>query len=717
MVCLQTKLNLVKGITQKELSEVVSELGEGIVTLDRKGLVLSINSEAEKLLGWQASELSGQDFFSLGKFALKDVMSLGSGSQCPALKTIHCPHLNISARIVRKDGVEIPIKFMLTSFFSDDGGAGKLFVFSQEIEEEDIQLPREVVDSVASIIIQLNMAGEIIFANRHGQWLFGDVSPESLVPETIQTLLAESPHLLDQQTLLDQRRIDGQEREVCIAWSVAIVRDSLGDVTGVICVGNDFTDHHHTLKKRLQEGGMAHKVFEHISDGVITVNCEGYVEYLNPSAEQLTGWSREEALGQALKDVYHLMDEQSLEGMNDSVDRCLRGRCSVESQGSWVLLRRGGWELIVQDSATPIYDAEGNITGAVVVFSDVSELRGMERRLEYESNHDLLTGLINRREFESRLRATLESVSDGGQRHALFYLDLDQFKLINDSYGHAAGDRLLKEISVLLEKCLGNNDNLARLGGDEFGVIFENCSMEKARLAAKALCDAVRDFHFEWGEKTFEISVSIGLVPVTSQWRDASEIMRLADSACHVAKEHGRNRIHVYQPEDSALRQREGDIQWVQRIRHALKENRFQLYCQNIVPLSEESTSGTHYEILLRMMAEDGTVIRPAAFLGAAERYRLMPMLDRWVVSEALQLLGERHRRGECTGIFAINISGQSLDDEHFLDFVVEKLRHSDVLPEMICFEITETVAATHLKMAQHFMAVLKNLGLLFCTG
>jgi diguanylate cyclase (GGDEF)-like protein/PAS domain S-box-containing protein len=714
VVYLQTKLNLVKGITQRELSEIVSELGEGIVALDRKGLVLSVNTETENLLGWQADELSGQDFFSLTKFSLKNVVSLGSGSFCPALKTINCPHLNVSASISGKDGAEIPIKFMLTSLSNEGRVIGKLFVFSQEKLEEDIHLPQEVVDSAASIIIKLNAAGEVTFANRHGQWLFGDVSPDSLLPETIHTLLAESPHLLDQQTLLDQRWIDGQEKEVCIAWSVAVLRDPSGGVTGAVCVGNDFTDHHHSLKERLQENCMANKVFERISDGVITVDCGGRVEYLNPSAEQLTGWSCEEARGQALKDVYHLLDEQNLEGMDDSVDRCLRDRCSVETQGNRVLLRRGGWEFIVQDSATPVHNAEGEITGVVVVFSDVSELCGMERRLEYESNHDLLTGLINRPEFETRLRAALESVRDSKQRHALFYLDLDQFKLINDSYGHAAGDRLLKDISILLEQCLGNNDNLARLGGDEFGVIFEDCSMGKARRAAKALCQAVRDFNFVWEEKSFEISVSIGLVPVTPQWRDASEIMRLADSACHVAKEQGRNRVHVYQPEDLALRQREGDIHWVQRIRHALKENHFRLYCQNIVPLGDESTADAHYEILLRMVDDDGTIIRPAAFLGAAERYHLMPTLDRWVVTEALQLLSKRRQRGDGSGMFAINISGQSLDDEDFLAFVVEKLQRGDVPPELICFEITETVAATHLGMVQRFMDVLRDMGCRF---
>lgn len=718
MVCLQTKLNLVKGITQKELPDIAIESGEGVVALDQQGLVLSVNTEAERILGWQAGELTGKDFFALSKFYLQDVASLGSGSRCPALKTINCPHLNVSAKITRQDGREIQINFMMTSLFNGGLISGKLFVFSEEVMEDDARRSQEVVDAAASIIVRLDAAGEVTFANRHGEWMFGNVSAEALLPESICTLLVDSPHQLDQQTLLDRRWVEGQEKEVCIAWSVAVMRDPLGDVSGAVCIGNDFTDHHHGLKGQMHENLLAQKIFEHISDGVITVDQEGCVEYLNPIAEHLTGWSNDEARGQLLKDVYHVVDEHSLEGVDDLVARCLRDRSSVLCQSNRVLLRRGGWEFIVQETATPVHDIDGRITGAVVVFNDVSELRGMERWMEYESSHDSLTGLINRQQFEERLQAALDSTQDSEQRHVLCYLDLDQFKLINDTHGHAAGDQLLKEISVLLKECLGDDDSLARLGGDEFGFILQHSTMDKATRAAKALCRAVRDFQYVWEDKPFEVGVSIGLLPITSQWHDLAEIMRVADSACSVAKEQGRNRVHVYQPRDLALRQREGEMRWIQRIRHALAEGGFLLYCQNIVPLAVDKSgkrvNDTHYEILLRMRDDDGKIVRPAAFIAAAERYHLMPAIDRWVVSEALQLLSERRQRGEGNGIFAINVSGQSLDDDEFLGFVVDKLHHSDVPPEMICFEITETVAATNLTVVQRFISILRGMGCRF---
>ena len=709
---MQTKLNLVKGITQKELPDIVVASGEGIVALDQHGCVISADTAAEQMLGWQTDEIIGQEFFTLSKFLLDDIASLGSGTSCPALKTINCPHLNVNAHLSRKDGTLMRVSFIMTSLFNNGLITGKLFVFTEL--KADASHAQELMDAAASIVIRLDAAGRIVFSNPHSQWLLGEVSAEDLIPASIRTLLTEFPHQLDQQTLLDKHWIAGHEKELCIVWSVSVTRDAEGNVDGAVCVGNDFTDHHHSLKGQLHESLAVQKIFEHLNDGVITTDIEGRVIYLNHIAEQLTGWTREDAAGQLLRDVYHVVDEHSLEGEVDLVSRCLQERSSVNSQGSRVLLRRGGWEFIVQDTATPVHDNNGEITGAVVVFSDVSELRGMERLVEYESCHDSLTGLINRGQFEGRLQTALESVRNSDQHHVLCYLDLDQFKLINDTCGHAAGDQLLKEISLLLKQCLGDDDGLARLGGDEFGVILEHQDMETSRRAAKALCRAVRDFHFVWEEKPFEVGVSIGLVPITPQWQNLGEIMRVADSACDVAKEMGRNRVHSYEPRDLALRQREVEMGWIKLIRQALNENHFQLYCQNIVPLGSDPSYDTHYEILLRMIAEDGKVIRPTEFIAAAERYHLMPAIDRWVVNHALQLLGKRHARGELNGMFAINVSGQSLDDEDFLAYVVDKLRHTEVPPSAICFEITETVAATHLYVVQRFISLLRDMGCRF---
>lgn len=718
-VFLQAKLSLVNGISQKDLPGIFATSGDGLVSLDLKGRFQNLNSAAEQLLGWNAAELQGVDFFAHSRFSLDHADSVSSGSPCAALASVTCPHFNVNGRITDSHNQQLIASFMLVPIREDERAVGKLFVFNvlgQPVPETKgaAAEAQEIIDAAASIVIKLDAKGEVCFINRQAQWLLGDSNETSLLPESISTLLMESPHLLDQQTLFDRRVVEGHEKELCIAWSVAVLRDVQGEVSGAVCVGNDFTDHHHSLKGQLHESQTTQMVYEHINDGVITLDSEGRVSYLNAHAEQLTGWSNAEARGKLLADIYHILDEQTLKVAENLVEQCFREGKRVSSQCNRVLLRRGGWEFIVTDNVTPLHDAEGQINGAVMMVSDVSELRGMEHRLEYEASHDSLTGLINRRQFGSHLQVLLDTVRGGVAEHALLYMDLDQFKLINDSYGHSAGDQLLKELSALLVGHLAEGDSLARLGGDEFGVILANCPLDTARIKARALCHTVRDYCFYWEDKPFDIGVSIGLVAIDGQEHDFHAILSKADSACHVAKQQGRNRVHVYQRGDLALSRHDGEIRWTQRIRAALKDNRFQLYCQNIVPLSEKLSSNTHYEILLRMIDDDGKVLRPAAFIAAAERYHLMPAIDRWVITNAMQLLGERRARGESNGIFSINISGQSLDDEEFIGFVVDQFDQGHVPAEMICFEITETTAATSLMVVQRFIAVLRGMGCKF---
>ena len=706
------KLDLVKGVNHKDLSRIAVVPGEGVVALDRKGLLLSMNAEAEALLGWDCADLLHQDFFNRVQFSLANVANLGA-APCPAVNSVNCPHLHTDARLIRKDGTPLTVSFMLNSIFDEGRVSGKVFVFRpQSAASLEEQLSRDVVDAAASIIVKLAADGKVVFANRYGQWLFGDVNAEDLLPEAVAALLRESPHQLDQQTLLDRRWMEGQQREICIAWSVAVLWDEWEQVCGAVCIGNDFTDHHHTLKGRLQDGLMAQKVFEHIRDGVIAVDCDGRVEYLNPTAEHLTGWNRDEAIGQPFKDVYPVVDEHTQESREDVVTRCLGKRGISGAHGNGILLGRNGLEIFIQEAATPVHDQDGTVAGAVVVFSDVSELRGMERWLEYEVSHDALTGLINRRQFEAQLNLALDSARDDGRHHAFLYLDIDQFKLVNDCYGHAAGDALLKDIAALLKEHLAEGDSLARLGGDEFGIILQDHAPQKAQRLAKTLCRAVRDFRFVWDERPFEIGVSIGLVPLTVQWRDLADVLRVADSACYVAKEQGRNRVHVYQAQDQALRQRDNETQWIQRVREALEEGHFRLYCQNIVPLAKAGGGGAHYEILLRMVDAEGNVMRPGAFIAAAERYHLMPAIDRWVVENSLSFLGGR--RGGGGEVFSINLSGQSLDDDEFLGFVIDQLERFAVSPETVCFEITESVAASNLMVARRFMSILRGMGCRF---
>lgn len=337
-------------------------------------------------------------------------------------------------------------------------------------------------------------------------------------------------------------------------------------------------------------------------------------------------------------------------------------------------------------------------------------------RLSYQASHDALTGLVNRREFEHRLEKALSSARTEGRVHALCYLDLDQFKIVNDTCGHVAGDELLRQLTVLLQSKVRDTDTLARLGGDEFGVLLVNCPLGQAQIIADLFRRTVKDFHFRWQDKPFTIGVSIGLVPITPDCTTLHDVLSNADTACYAAKDLGRNRVHVYRIEDSELVRRQGEMNWVARITHAIEENRFRLYYQTIMPLLDKAGEGLHFEILLRMMDDNGEIIPPMAFIPAAERYNLMPSIDRWVVSSAFGLYWKlfpgdlQQERHTCT----VNLSGPSLCDDYFLEFIQRQFALYQVPHDHICFEITETAAITNLTRAMEFIRELRAKGCRF---
>jgi diguanylate cyclase (GGDEF)-like protein/PAS domain S-box-containing protein len=464
-----------------------------------------------------------------------------------------------------------------------------------------------------------------------------------------------------------------------------------------------------------QEKERAQVTLASIGDGVIRTDAAGIIDYLNPVAERLTGWSAADACGQPVLSVFQVVDETSGRPLPNLVERCLRENEVVELPGYSLLVRRDGGEAAIRDSVAPIRDRHGRITGTVLVFKDVTLLRGMEREMVYLARHDPLTGLINRREFERRLQHCLATARDDGRQHALLYLDLDEFKVINDTCGHLAGDEMLKQLTSLLKALLRKTDTLARLGGDEFGVLLEDTPPDKARESGIGLRNAVQQFRFSWQERIFEIGVSIGFVPINSETADMAHVLSAADAACYVAKENGRNRMHEYQQDDSALAERYGEMQWVHRIHKAFAEHRFCLYHQPIKPLREAFLNEPPLcEIFIRMVEEDGRLASPAAFIPAAERYHLIGSIDRWVVHAAFVSLACRALSHDDETCFAINLSGQSLGDDAFLEYVLEEIEATGVTPQRVCFEITETAAVENLAQAVVFIRVLKERGCRF---
>lgn len=480
-----------------------------------------------------------------------------------------------------------------------------------------------------------------------------------------------------------------------------------------VAIIQDITERKQAEETLFHEKERAQVTLQSIGDAVITTDAEGLITYLNPIAEEITGWYSAEAQGRPLLQVFNAMHETTRQPVECPATVCLREQRSVALSQHTVLVRRDGVEFAIEDSAAPIRDRNGNIIGAVLVFHDVSHARVLANQIAYQARHDSLTGLINRREFETYLNQALESAANDGRHHAMCYIDLDQFKIVNDSCGHIAGDQLLKELAGTLHSLVRENDVLARLGGDEFGVLLEGCPLDKAFSIAEALRDAIGKFRFAWGDRLFEIGASIGLVAITSDSGSLTDVLSAADSACYVAKDHGRNRVQVYRANDTALLQRRGEMRWIGRIHKALEEDSFCLYYQTMLPLNPAAAPGAHYELLLRMKDPDGELTLPSAFIPAAERYSLMPTLDRWVIRRALAWLSRRGS-GNDLATCAINLSGQSLCDDRFLNFVVDELSQAGVTPSQLCFEITETAAIANLSRAMRFISTLKGMGCRF---
>ena len=378
-----------------------------------------------------------------------------------------------------------------------------------------------------------------------------------------------------------------------------------------------------------------------------------------------------------------------------------------------LLIRRDGNELYIESCASPIRDGSGVICGGVLVFHDVSESRELNRKLSYHASHDILTGLVNRREFESRLERAMKSAKAREASFALCHIDLDQFKIINDNCGHSAGDALLGQVGALLKSKIRWRDTVARLGGDEFGVLLESCSLEEAIRSAEALREAIRNYKFVWEERTFRLGASIGVVPLSTENEDVASLLSAADSACAAAKESGRNRIYSFQENDIDLMRRRREMQWAARINNALEDSRFEIYRQVIQPLQTQD-QGLHYELLLRMRDEAGKIVAPDQFIAAAERYGLTPNIDRWMIEHALRWLVSEADEREKLAMCSINLSGQSLGDDKFLPFVIDHFHRSGIDASKICFEITETAAIASFSQANRFIHALKELGCRF---
>ncbi|MCX7099100.1 MAG: EAL domain-containing protein [Methylococcales bacterium] len=441
---------------------------------------------------------------------------------------------------------------------------------------------------------------------------------------------------------------------------------------------------------------------------VFNLSEDGLILSVNRTGAKQLGLTVEE-----LQDclIFHFIHPDDLPIMHGLLEHCLASPLFVHKQELRQVCYNG--RIIWVRATARSFENESQQSSLLLVCEDVTETHDLSEQIAYQSSHDALTGLANRSEFDKHINSLVLLVHVDKTEHALCYLDLDQFKVVNDTCGHLAGDELLRQLGDLLRKNLRRNDFVARLGGDEFGVLMYNCSLDDAYLACEKIRDMISDFHFAWEDRRFTVGVSIGVSSINATSGNAVELLKEADAACYAAKDKGRNRVHVFRPDDEALAQRHGEMQWVSKIQRGLEQNRFCLFGQLIVPVSAHD-EGLHFETLIRYRDESGSIIPPGAFLSSAERYNLASSLDRWVISNLFEWIAKKPDFLDELSICSINLSGVSLSDELMLSYITEQFELWAIPTHKICFEITETAAIANLSYATKFINHLRNLGCLF---
>jgi diguanylate cyclase (GGDEF)-like protein/PAS domain S-box-containing protein len=563
----------------------------------------------------------------------------------------------------------------------------------------------------------------IVYANRRLATLLG-VEAEQIVGRPLSDWVVPEYVELVQEYV--RRHLAGEpaaERyEIDLALPTGVVRLELlvcafeYDGAALLVTGTEvLPEERHTHAAAFGGEGGSLAALDLLCEAVMATDPQGRVVYLNAAAAPLAAMPPEQAVGRPLEEVVNLVQVEERRLLAEPLRQTLGSGAAVSLGPRALLVARGdGSERSIELSASPMRVSDGHLAGALVLLHDVSELRGIARQMSYQATHDALTGLVNRHEFERRLQEAVETGQRGDGQHVLCCLDLDRFKVVNDTSGHVAGDNVLREVAKVLRDAVRDSDTVARLGGDEFGMLLVGCPLEKARQIADDVCTAVADHRFVWREKIFSLGVSIGMVQIARGSGTCEELLAAADSACYVAKHRGSGRVAVYSARDEARARHGGEIQWLQKLQSCLRDNRLQLYQQPIVPAYGDDVGGPAMEVFVRMREEDDDGVAPGEFVRAAERYRLMGFVDRWVVQTTLTALGRGALPVPPKRCVAINISSQTLADPDFLEFVVECLDGTGVAPGQVCFELSEAAVAANVEHARRFVGVLHGMGCRF---
>lgn len=655
--------------------------------------------------------------------------------------------LSGKGRGLREDGTEVEGE--ISGVPMQMAGRGFYLVSVRDVTarreaERSMQRLKYVVDNTQDIIGITDSNGKHLFLNRAGREFVGAPAERNIedieIPEFHDP---ETARFIFEKAIPDARKngvwkgrtslLSPDGRSIPCSQIIIAHQETNPEVYSTII--RDISDRERITEELQAAREWMGVTLNSISEGVISADKEGIIEYMNPAARKLTGWRSDEVQkmaplqsvtdpleateavrrtakkeGQPIQEVLRLKDEESrdaisLDDLHPSGDAARRHEA--------VLIRKDDSEVIVEIAASRMENPRGDWIGTTYIFRNITQHREIARILAHQANHDPLTELINRNRFKVFLEDAIQSARAGRGVHAFAYVDLDQFKVVNDTSGHSAGDQLLRQLSQVMKKLMPAGDVLARLGGDEFGILLHDSSLESSMNTLNAIKDAVQEFRFVWEDKMFTVGCSIGVVFIDEFAENETQILRDADTACYAAKELGRQRIHIFHPDDEALTRRRAEMEWVNQVQESLESGDFELYCQPIADL--QGGTGEQCEILVRMKSGNN-LVTPGMFVPAVERFGLMARLDRFIVSRFFQTVqAYSEQKGpdslEDFNFFTLNLSGATIGDEDFRDFLLDAIRNSGIDPHKLCFEITETAAVANMASAMKFIAAVKSLG------
>ena len=700
-----------------------------LLGLDRNGYIDLINPKGCRVIGYEQQALIGKDWFQIcvPEMERESVFSVFRQIVSGA---IDFPKY-FENHVLNRSGEQRLIAWHNAPLRDTNGAIIGTLSSGQDITEqrrieETLRKLSQAVEQSPEMILITDTEGNIEYVNpsfteisgfsgsdvigQNPRFLKSGKTPPAVFIEMWNTIMSGETW---------RGEVCNKKKNGTYFWNLAAVSpifDEQRKITHFLGIQTDITARKQAderlleIQERVRRSEERYRVcYDSTPSMFFTVDPRGIICSANRFGAEQLGYQVEELVGMPLSAVHLERDKDSLP---EYLATCLN-RCEIVHRREICAVRKDGTLLWVREAARVIPNSNGKPM-VLIVCEDITEARNLSEKLSFQASHDALTGLVNRREFEHRLRRILESAQKNMTEHALCYLDLDQFKVINDTCGHAAGDELLRQLAGLLLQKVRRRDTLARLGGDEFGIVMEHCSLPQATRVANALRELIEDFRLSWKGRIFSVGASIGLVPVTNASKGLADVLSAADSACYRAKEGGRNRIHVYQEDDEELIQQRGQMQWVPQIRRALEQDLFELYFQPIVPVNSGSGETQRYELLIRMKGNNGRPVPPGAFLPAAERYNLACKLDRWVISTAFRWLHAHPRHLERLHLCSINLSGFSLGDQDMLRFVRQQFNAMNIPLDKICFEVTETAAISNFSSATCFIRELKQQGCWF---